>query len=121
MESIKKENEKILRALEELNQILIEIFHTKEKGKRADSEDISYQHKYKKTKQIKNESISSSEYMVINVTIIILVIVVRITTILGKGNINLLKKSMGILIRSSHQHLMEKLKRGRKQNPGYPG
>ena len=61
MESVKKENERILRAQEELNQILIENFHTEGKGKRADSEDISYQHKYKKTKQIKNQSSSSSE------------------------------------------------------------
>ena len=48
MESVKKENERILRAQEELNQILIEIFHTEEKGKRTESEDINYQHKYKK-------------------------------------------------------------------------
>ena len=61
MESVKKENERILRAQEELNQILIERFHTEGKGKRADLEDISYQHKYKKTKQIKNESSPSFE------------------------------------------------------------
>ena len=60
MESVKKENERILRAQEELNQILIEIFHTEGKGKRADSKYISYQHKYKKAKQTKNESNSSS-------------------------------------------------------------
>ena len=41
-------------AQEELNQILIEIFHTEGGGKRVDSEDISYQRKYKKTKKIKN-------------------------------------------------------------------
>ena len=35
MESVKKENERILRAQEELNHILIEIFHTDGKGKRA--------------------------------------------------------------------------------------
>ena len=50
MESVKKENERILKAQEEINQILIEIFHNEGKGKRVDSEDISYQHKYKKTK-----------------------------------------------------------------------
>ena len=61
MESVKKENERILRAQEELNHILIERFHTEGKGKRDDSEDISYQHNYKKTKQIKNQSSSSSE------------------------------------------------------------
>ena len=61
MESVKKENERILRAQEQLNQILIEIFHTEGRGTRAYSKDISYQHKYKKTKQTKNESSSSSE------------------------------------------------------------
>ena len=61
MESLKKENERKLRAQEELNQILIERFQTKGRGKRDDLKDISYQHKYKKTKQNKNESISSSE------------------------------------------------------------
>jgi len=60
MESLKKENERILRAQEELNQILTERFHTKGRGKRVDSEDISYQHKYKNTKQTKNEISSSS-------------------------------------------------------------
>ena len=61
MESVKEETERSLRAQEELNQILIERFHTEEKGKRDDSKDISYQHKHKKTKRIKNESSSSSE------------------------------------------------------------
>ena len=61
------------------------------------------------------------KYLVINVTLIILVTVVRITTILGKENIKLMKKFLENLRRSSHQHLMEKLKRGRNQNPGYPG
>ena len=43
MESVKKENERILRAREELNQILIEIFHTEEKYKKTKSEDRGYQ------------------------------------------------------------------------------
>ena len=42
MESIKKENERILRAQEELNQILIERFHIEGRGKRPDLEYISY-------------------------------------------------------------------------------
>ena len=61
MESIKRENERIMRAQEELNQILTERFQTEGRSKRVDSEDISYQHKYKKIKQTKNESSSSSE------------------------------------------------------------
>ena len=120
MESVKKENERILRAQEELNQILIERFHTEGKGKRDDSEDISYQHKHKKTKQ-KMKVAHLPKYLVINVILIILVTVVRITTILGKENINLMKKSLGSSKRSSRQHLMEKLKRMKKHNLGYPG
>ena len=50
-----------MRAQEELNQILIERFHTEGKGKRTETEDIGYQHKDKKTKQVKNGSISSFE------------------------------------------------------------
>ena len=45
MESVKKENERILRAQEELNHILMEIFHTEGKDKRIEYEDIGYQHK----------------------------------------------------------------------------
>ena len=44
MESVKKENERILRAQEEMNQILTERFHAEGRDKRANSEDISYQH-----------------------------------------------------------------------------
>ena len=61
MEFVKRENERILRDQEELNQILTERFQTKGRGKRADSEEISHQHKYKKIKQTKNESSSSSQ------------------------------------------------------------
>ena len=50
MEYVKKENERILRAREELNQILTEIFQTEGRGKRVDSEDTSHQHKNKKIK-----------------------------------------------------------------------
>ena len=50
MESVKKENERIMRAQEELNQTLIKRFHTKGRGKRTESEDIGYQHKDKNTK-----------------------------------------------------------------------
>ena len=50
METIKKENERILRAQEELNQILMEKFQNEEKDKRMEFEDMSYQHKNKKSK-----------------------------------------------------------------------
>ena len=61
METVKKENERIPRAQEELNQILLERFQNEEKDKRTESEDMPYQHKDKKTKQFKIESTSSSE------------------------------------------------------------
>ena len=61
MESVKKENERILRAQEELNQILMERFHIEGKDNRTEYEYMGYQHKNKKTKQVKIESSSSSE------------------------------------------------------------
>ena len=61
------------------------------------------------------------KYLVINVIFILLVIVVSITIILEIENINLMKKFLESLKRLRRQHLMEKLRRGRKQNPGYPG
>ena len=61
MEMVKKENERILRAQEELNRILMERFQNEEKDKRTESEDMPYQHKNKNSKQFKIESSSSSE------------------------------------------------------------
>ena len=120
MESVKKENERIMRAQKELNQILMERFHTEGKDKRTESEDMGYQHKDEKIKQVKNESSSSSE-------------VYRdsykqnfhYTSDSSEDNhhtrnrsLNLTRKSLGNSRRSSHQPLMEKLRRGKKQNPG---
>ena len=42
METVKKENERILRAQVELNQILMEKFQNEEKDKRTESEDMGY-------------------------------------------------------------------------------
>ena len=61
METVKKENERILRAQEELNQILMENFKNEEKDKRTESKYMRYQHKNKKYKQSKIEISSSSE------------------------------------------------------------
>ena len=61
METVKKENERILRAQEELNQILMERFQNEEKDKPTKFEDMPYQHKDKKSKHIKIESSSSYE------------------------------------------------------------
>ena len=61
MESVKRENERILRAQEELNQILTEKFQTEGRGRRTESEDTSHQRKSKKMKHTKNESSSSFE------------------------------------------------------------
>ena len=61
MEFVKRENERILRAQEELNQILIEKFQIEGRGRRPESEDASHQRKSKKMKHTKIESSSSSE------------------------------------------------------------
>ena len=45
MESVKRENERILRAQEELNQILVEKFQTEGRGRRLESEDTRHQRK----------------------------------------------------------------------------
>ena len=61
MESVKKENEKILKAKEELNQILKEKFQTEGRSKRSKSEEVSHQRRSKKVKLVKTESSSSSK------------------------------------------------------------
>ena len=61
------------------------------------------------------------KYLVINVILILLVIVVRITTIPEREKINHMNKFLESLKRSNHQPLMGKLRRGSKQNPGYLG
>ena len=50
METVKKENEGILRGQEELNQILMENFQNEEKYKQTGSEYMTLQHKSKKSK-----------------------------------------------------------------------
>ena len=61
MESVKRENERILKAQEELNQILIEKFQAEGRSRRSESEDASHQRKSKRMKLVKTESSSSSE------------------------------------------------------------
>ena len=61
MESVKKDNERILKTQEELNQILIEKFQTKGRSKRSESEEASHQKGSKKMKLAKAKSSSSSE------------------------------------------------------------
>ena len=56
MEIVKKENERILRAQEELNQIPMDKFQSERKDKQIGSENTSYQHKIKNSKHSKIES-----------------------------------------------------------------
>ena len=42
MESVKKDNERILKTQEELNQILMEKFQTEGRSKRSESEEASH-------------------------------------------------------------------------------
>ena len=61
MESIKRENERMLKAQEELHQILIEKFQTEGRSRRSESEDVNHQRRSKKMKLAKTENSSSSE------------------------------------------------------------
>ena len=54
MEFVKRENERIMRAQEELNHILTKRFQTEGRGKRADLKHKSHQHKYKNINETKN-------------------------------------------------------------------
>ena len=53
MESLKRENERILRGQEELNQILKEKFQTEGRGRRSESKDASHPRRSKKMKHTK--------------------------------------------------------------------
>ena len=61
MELVKKENERILKAQEELNQILMEKFQTEGRSRRSEFEDVSHQIRSKMMKLAKTEISSSSE------------------------------------------------------------
>ena len=61
LESVKKDNERILKTQEELNQMLIERFQTEERNKKSESEEASQQKASKKMKLAKSDSSSSSE------------------------------------------------------------
>ena len=61
LESVKKDNERILKTQEELNQILIERFQTEGRNKRSESEEASQQKTFKKMKLARSDSSSSSE------------------------------------------------------------
>ena len=50
MEIVKKENERILRSQEELNQIMLEKFYNEENDKQIEPDTTSYQHKSKRSK-----------------------------------------------------------------------
>ena len=61
IESVKKDNEWILKTQEELNQILIEKFQTEGRNRRSESEQASHKKGSKKMKLAKPDSSSSSE------------------------------------------------------------
>ena len=80
----------ILRAQEELNQILIERFQIEGRGKRTETGDTSHQHKFKKMK-----AVHLQRCLLINGNLFPLVTVVMITIILKRGNTNLMRKFLG--------------------------
>ena len=61
------------------------------------------------------------KYLVINVIFIPLVIVVMTIIILKRENINPMRKFLESLKRLNNQRSMQRLRRGRKRNPGYLG
>ena len=61
MESVKKDNERILKTQEELNQILMEKFQSEGRSRRSESGDVSHQRRSKNMKLTKTESNASSE------------------------------------------------------------
>ena len=61
LEAVKRDNERILKTQEELNQILIEKFQTEGKNRRSEMEEASHQKSSKKMKLAKSDSSSSSE------------------------------------------------------------
>ena len=61
IQSVKKDNERILKTQEELNQILIEKFQTEGRNRRSESEEASHKKGSKKMKLAKLDSSSSSE------------------------------------------------------------
>ena len=61
MESVKNDNERILKTQEELNQILMEKFQTEGRSKISKSKEASHQKGSKKMKLAKDERNSSSE------------------------------------------------------------
>ena len=104
MESVKRENEGILRAEEELNQ-KIQVININ----------------IKRLNRLKMKAAHLQRYLVVNVIFIPLVIVVKTIIPLKRENINPVRKFLGSLKILNHQHSMERLRRGRKRNPSYLG
>ena len=112
MEYVKRENERILRAHEELNQILIEYFKLREGEKELIEKIQVININIKRLNRLKMKAAHLQRYLVINVISIPLVIVVMTIIILKKENINPVRKFLGSLNRLNHQHSMERLRRG---------
>ena len=102
----------------------MERFHTEEKDKIAESEDMGYQHKDKNTKQIKIERSSSSEAYGVSHRQNF-----QYTSDSSEDNHHTRKRKFKPYEEIFEEFkkikpptpLMEKLKKGKKQNPGYPG
>ena len=90
METVKKENDIILRAQEELNQILMDKFQSEGNDKHIGPENTFYQHRSKNSKK----GVRPLKFMVTNIGRITntLAIAVRIITNLEKGNIIPMRK-----------------------------
>ena len=97
--SSNEENERILKAREELNQILKEKFQTKGRSKISVSEEVSHQRRSKKVKLMKTESISSSEGFGEHKGTTLLVTVVRLSCMTERRSTDHMKRFQGSLKR----------------------
>ena len=101
----------------------MERFHTERKDKGNDSEDIGYQHRDKNTKQVKNQSSSSSEvYGDLHKHNF------HYTSDSSEDNYHTRKRKFKPYEEISREfkrikppNLIEKLRRGKRQNPGCLG
>ena len=121
LESVKKDNERILKTQEELNQILIERFQTEGRNKKSESEEASQQKASKKMKLAKSDSSSSSEGLKEQQSY-------YSTSDSSEAEVSKKKKKYrpyeeisGEFKKIKPQPLMEKRKREKRRNPGYPG
>ena len=97
MESVKKENERILKTQEELNQILIEKIQTEGRSRRSESEDVSHQRRSKKMKLEKLKAVHHLKGSANDKVTTLLVTIVRLSCMTERRSIDHMKRFPGSL------------------------